>query len=106
MGKSFTLRRHSTTGSNGVKISQARRPSNLYPGDLEFKAVSTSSGYKLYTIAHIYIEDYLYGVLPYEMGSSAPLEALKAQAVAARTYTVRMMYYRSSSYYDVVDTTA
>jgi len=105
MGKSFTLRRHSTTGSNGIKIAQARKPGNLYPGDLEFKAVSVSGGYKLYTIAHIYIENYLYGVVPYEMGSSAPLEALKAQAVAARTYTVRMMSVRSTILYDVVDTT-
>lgn len=105
MGKSFTLRRHSTTGSNGVKIAQARKPGNLYPGDLEFKAVASGGSYKLYTIAHIYIENYLYGVVPYEMGSSAPLEALKAQAVAARTYTVRMMDARTSSLYDVVDTT-
>lgn len=106
MGSSFTLRRHTTTGSNGIKIAQARKPGNLYPGDLQFKAVSQSSGgYKLYTIAHIYIENYLYGVVPYEMGSSAPLEALKAQAVAARTYTVRMMNARSSWSYDVVDTT-
>lgn len=106
MGTTFTLRRHSTTGSNGIKIAEARKPSNLYPGDIQFKAVSQSSGgYKLYTIAYIYIEDYLYGVVPYEMGSSAPLEALKAQAVAARTYTVRMMNARSTWSYDVVDTT-
>lgn len=106
MGSTFTVRRHSTTGSNGIKISQARKPDNLYPGDIQLKAVSLSGGgYKLYTIAHIYIEDYLYGVVPYEMGSSAPMEALKAQAVAARTYTVRMMNARSSWSYDVVDTT-
>jgi len=106
MGTNFTLRRHSTTGSNGIKISQARKPGNLYPGDIQFKAVSLSTGgYRLYTIAHIYIENYLYGVVPYEMGSSAPLEALKAQAVAARTYTVRMMNARSSWSYDVLDTT-
>ena len=106
MGNTFTLRRHSTTGSNGIQIAQARRPGNLYPGDIQFKAVSQSGGgYKLYTIAHVYIENYLYGVVPYEMGSSAPMEALKAQAVAARTYTVRMMNARSSWSYDVVDTT-
>jgi stage II sporulation protein D len=106
MGTAFTLCRHSTTGSNGILIAEARKPGNLYPGDIQFKAVSLSgSGYKLYTIAHVYIENYLYGVVPYEMGSSAPLEALKAQAVAARTYTVRMMSARSSWSYDVVDTT-
>ncbi len=105
MGTSFTLRRHSTTGANGVQIAQARKPSNLYPGDIQFKAAASGSGYKLYTIAHIYLENYLYGVVPYEMGSSAPLEALKAQAVAARTYTLRMMNARTGWMYDVVDTT-
>lgn len=35
------------------------------------------------------LQDYLVGVLMGEMPSSYPLEALKAQAVAARTYTLR-----------------
>ena len=34
------------------------------------------------------LEDYLYGVLNSELGSQNPLEALKAQAVAARSFTV------------------
>ncbi|MEA4927261.1 MAG: SH3 domain-containing protein [Candidatus Limiplasma sp.] len=107
MGTFFALKRHSATGSNGLLIAQARKPANPYPGDLSFEAVRQSSGsYKLYTVAHIYLENYLYGVLPYEMGSSAHTEALKAQAVAARTYTVRMMANRASGLYDVVDTTS
>lgn len=107
MGTYFALKRHSASGTNGIKIAQGRKPDNPYPGDISFQAVQQSSGsYKLYSIAHVYIEAYLYGVLPYEMGSSAPTEALKAQAVAARTYTVRMMANRSSGYYDVVDTTS
>lgn len=107
MGTYFSLRRHSATGSNGILIAQARKPSNPYPGDISFQAVAQNGGgYKLYTVAHVYIENYLYGVLPYEMGSGAPTEALKAQAVAARTYTVRMMASRAGGYYDVVDTTS
>ena len=106
MGTSFSLRRHSASGTNGIKISQARESNNPYPGDLTFKAVSSGSGYTLYTIANIYIENYLYGVLPYEMGNSTNIEALKAQAVAARTYTVRMMQNRASGLYDVKDTTS
>ncbi len=101
MGSAFKLRRHATLGSNGLKIAQARVPSNLYPGDLSFVV----QGSKLYVIAYVYIEDYLYGVLPYEMGNSSPLEALKAQAVCARTYTLRAMNGSSSRLYDVVDTT-
>lgn len=106
VGKSFSLRRHSAAGTNGILIAQSRDSQNPYPGDLSFEAVSNGSGYMLYTIAHIYIENYLYGVLPYEMGNSSGLEALKAQAVAARTYTVRMMESRSSGRYDVKDTTS
>jgi stage II sporulation protein D len=35
------------------------------------------------------LEDYLLGVLPNEMSPSAPTEALKAQAVASRTYALK-----------------
>jgi len=104
MGTGFRLYRHETTGNNGIKISQART-NNPYPGDLEFVVKKTSGAYKLYTIAHVFIEDYLYGVLPYEMGNSATLESLKAQAVSARTYAIRAMDGASSNIYDVVDTT-
>lgn len=107
MGSSFRLCRHASDGTNGVKIAQGRVPSNLYPGDFEFISRSSGSGFALYVIAHIYMEDYLYGVVPYEMGDASPAEALKAQAVAARTYTMRAMNgASSSSLYDVVDTTA
>ena len=39
-------------------------------------------------IQKIKFDDYLEGVLPYEMGPSSPLEALKAQAVIARTWGI------------------
>lgn len=105
MGTDFTLRRHEMAGTNGVKIAQARQSGNIYPGDVQFRAVKSGSTYKLYTIVHVFIEDYLYGVLPYEMGNSSPLEALKAQCVSARTYTLRAMQAAASRIYDVVDTT-
>ena len=106
MGTDFRLRRHTTRAAdNGVKISQARVSGNLYPGDLQFKSVRSGGVYKLYTIAHVFIEDYLCGVLPYEMGNSSPLESLKAQCVSARTYTVRAMNASTARSYDVVDTT-
>lgn len=38
-------------------------------------------------INELSVEEYLYGVVPSEMPSSYPLEALKAQAICARTYT-------------------
>ena len=105
-GQTITLRRHQANGENGILIAQAYESQNLYPGDLSFEAVYSNGSYTLYTVAHIYMENYLYGVLPYEMSNSSGAEALKAQAVAARTYTVRMMQQRSSGRYDVKDTTA
>ena len=105
MGSSFRLRRHAGNADSGVKIRQARVPGNRYPGDIEFKTVRSGSGYRLYVIVHVFIEDYLYGVLPYEMGNSSALEALKAQCVSARTYTLRAMRSSGSRGYDLVDTT-
>jgi SpoIID/LytB domain protein len=39
-------------------------------------------------VQKIQFDDYLAGVLPYEIGPSSPLEALKAQAVIARTWGI------------------
>ena len=48
------------------------------------------------------IEEYLRGVVPSEMSSTWPMEALKAQAVAARTYA--MGHLNPARAYDVDDT--
>ena len=53
-------------------------------------------------IIEIDIEDYVRGVLAGEMPISFELEALKAQAVAARTYGLRRI--SNNNKYDVVDT--
>jgi stage II sporulation protein D len=44
--------------------------------------------FKLLTINYVELENYLYGVVPNEIPSSWGMEALKAQALAARTYAV------------------
>ncbi len=49
-------------------------------------------------------EQYLKGVVPKEMSASAPLEALKAQAVSARTFSIRQMNRFDSDGYDICDT--
>ncbi len=105
MGQQMAFRRHAAKGSNGLRIAQTRMPENLYPGDLHLVAQQSGGTWRLYAIVHVYIEYYLYGVVPYEMGNSANIEALKAQAVAARTYTLNKMNLRANNLYDVVDTT-
>lgn len=66
-------------------------------GDLigfESRKYRGAIGIKRYTnsdptvINYIALEKYLYGVLPREMSGDWPLEALKAQAVAARNYAL------------------
>ena len=51
------------------------------------------------------LEEYLVGVLAGEMPSSYDIEALKAQAVAARTYTLKKIKTNKEKEYDVVDST-
>lgn len=45
----------------------------------------------LVLINELSLEEYLYAVIPSEMPSSYPMEALKAQAVCARTYALQKM---------------
>ena len=60
---------------------------------------------KTNTVEKIPLEQYLIGVLAGEMPISYNIEALKAQAVAARTYTLKKMETNKTNTYDVVDTT-
>ena len=55
-------------------------------------------------INYLPLEKYLYGVVPYEMSNSWPVEALKAQAVCARGYVISHM--STSGTYDVTDTSS
>lgn len=52
------------------------------------------------------VEQYLCGVLPAEVGASWPDEALRAQAICARTYVLKQSMNRADKGYDVVDTDA
>lgn len=56
-------------------------------------------------IENIQLEKYLIGVLAGEMPVSYNVEALKAQAVAARTYTLNKMQINRNNIFDIVDTT-
>ncbi len=96
MGKTFTL--------EAVEDGAYLHVSNTAYGELNYLGSMTFSldeeGIRL--INSIRIEQYLYGVLPDVMGEDWPIEALKAQAVVARTYAVRSLQQRST--YDLVDT--
>jgi len=55
-------------------------------------------------VNHVPLDPYLRGVVPVEMPSTWPIEALRAQAVAARSYAVRRLHPTSGNY-DLYDDT-
>lgn len=57
-------------------------------------------------IIEVPFEDYIVGVVAAEMPVSFEFEALKAQAVAARTYALKRMIDNKDKEYDIVDTVA
>ena len=58
------------------------------------------------TVENIELEDYLVGVVSSEVPPSFEKEAIKAQAVAARTYALKQMENRKNETYDVKDDTS
>ncbi len=73
----------------------------VYKGDLEI--ITGSQG--LAVINCLDLETYLYGVIAAEILSSSPLEALKAQAVAARTIAFRNFGRHKRDGYDFCNST-
>ena len=98
MGKEALFLRHQLPGQdlNGIRVNGNYA---LYCGDLIF----SDRGGQLMCVARMDPEEYLLGVLPYEMSSSFPLEALKAQAVTARSYALSLA--APDRPYDVEDNT-
>ena len=97
MGAGFALTRHNAAGTNALRIGGV---AGLYEGDLSVTVVDGA----LRLVLSIYVEDYLKGVVPYEMSDSFPQEALKAQAVAARTYVLKRR--NPAREWDVYDNTS
>lgn len=76
--------------------------SNKYLGSFLIKYYNG----KVLPINTIDIENYLKGVVGYEMDNSYPIEALKAQAVSARNYAISRIGYAAANGYDFDDTPA
>lgn len=76
--------------------------SGRYRGGIMF---SENSGESFNVINYLPLEHYLYGVINAEMDHGYPLEALKAQAVTARSYAICNEGRHSSSGFDVCATT-
>ncbi len=61
-----------------------------YYGAFRFDRVTANSG-QMTIVNLVRLDDYIKGVVPYEMSASWPIEALKAQAVCARSYALSHM---------------
>lgn len=83
---SWHLMMYPIAGKEGIPVIGI--DGQLYRGAVEFKRFSDSD---MTVINYLDFEEYLYGVLPREMGANWPMEALKTQAVSARTYAMLHM---------------
>lgn len=72
-----------------------------YRGEIEL----ARNNEKITVVNHLDIEDYLYGVVPLEMATGWHIEALKTQAVCARTYAIKSLGKYMSQGFDVYNTT-
>ena len=93
MGQEIIFYRHD---GEGLRFTEG---GNRYPGNLTVYIEDKT----LRAILTLPVEEYLPGCVAYEMNDSFPLEALKAQAVCARTYA--LSHLTPERRYDLVDTT-
>lgn len=73
-----------------------------YYGGFEYNRVS---GNNMNVINVVGLTDYIKGVVPYEVSVSWPVEALKAQALCAKCYTIKSLGKHSSKGFDLCNTT-
>ena len=85
----------------GAWLEGGARQRRLYKGRLEI----TAQKGRLKILAFIPLEEYIAGVVSGEASDLSETEALKAQAVAARTYTLKHSNNHGSDGYDMCDST-
>ncbi len=95
----------------GVPVLSLNTPAAIrgYRGTLT-AVLSGQAAKPLYVVSNVGLDDYVRGVVAAEMPASWPVQALRAQAVAARSYGLQPCpqpsAYPGTSLYDVVDTIA
>ncbi|MCX7710851.1 MAG: SpoIID/LytB domain-containing protein [Clostridia bacterium] len=97
------------SGSGQLRVQPMSAPhlfelnSQSYRGEMEFKRVSGSD---MTAINVLNVDEYLYGVVPSEVGSKTgtPFEAMKAQAVVSRTYILNSLGRHGSMGFDLCTT--
>ncbi|SEQ28307.1 SpoIID/LytB domain-containing protein [Microlunatus flavus] len=93
---------HVATKGKLVKLRMPDGSTREYRGTIQ--AVKRGAGVR--SVNKVKLEDYVRGVVPSEMPTSWAADAVRAQAVAARSYAIRTRDFTSYSGYDICDTTA
>ncbi len=100
--KPTTLVIRGTTGSSRLQLYSKPSTYDQYRGIL--RIITSSVAPTVTVVNEVRLDLYLQGVVPAEMPSTWPTEALKAQTIAARSYAARRLR-PGVSYYDVTDDT-
>ena len=85
--------------SSVLQLVSKPTTTNIYRGSFRIRLTTTAL-----VANHIAIERYLRSVVPLEMPSTWPIEALKAQAIAARSYALYRVH-PTTGLFDVYDDT-
>ena len=98
-----------TEWSSPVEVAPANEPRPMPFGDAQYRGhllVRATGRGTLHVVNRVFLEDYLKGVVPSEMGPRQfdEVEALKAQAVAARSYALRRKGDFAAEGYDLCAT--
>lgn len=90
----------------GVVFIQPSNNGLVYVGDSWYRGrmLLVSQGNSLMAVSYVDLEAYLYSVVGSEMHATAPAEALKAQAIAARSYALVHMIRPANPWYHLGNT--
>lgn len=89
VGERRTYQSENLTDKVLVELEKSSREDSAYRGSIECLRMEEG----IVVVNELPLEEYLYGVVPSEMPASYPEEALKAQAVCARTYACRFIFH-------------
>lgn len=94
-----------TEGTENIYLSSSENSAKLENKSYRGKFNFYIKGSRIHAINELGMQEYLYGVVPKEMVSSWELEALKAQAVVAKNYTITNYNKHKSDGFNVCSTT-
>jgi stage II sporulation protein D len=106
-----TISNQTYTTTPIFRISPNSKQNSIHLGNYSYYGdiwIHTSSSNTLCAVNHVDMETYLKGVVPAEISANWHLDALKAQAITARTFALKRAFaarQKSTAYFDVTDDT-